>query len=114
MATINVTYVTLFFVLKTISSLTRTAVYFLAAAMKTIYMNMKIGSIYEVCDSSGCPRSYGSNKLGCVIFTHNKSTSARPKKMVFLLPNDETKEMFADYGATYKVFGGFFPIWHLH
>ena len=46
MATINVTYVTLFFVLKTISSLTRTAVYFLAAAIKTIYMNMKIGNIY--------------------------------------------------------------------
>ena len=39
----------------------------------------------------------GSNKLGYVIFTHNKSTFARPKKiktLVFILPKDSTKQLY--------------------
>ena len=75
--------------------------------MKTYYMNMKIGNILVVWESAGCPRSHGSNKLGYVIFTHNKSTFARPKKIKhwFLyfqktVFNNYTKEIFAKQVAT--------------
>ena len=69
----------------------------LAAAMKIYCMNMKIDNILIVWESAGCPRSHGSNKLGYVIFTHNKSTFARPKKiktLVFILPKDSTKQLY--------------------
>ena len=65
--------------------------------MNTYCMNMNIGNILMVSESAGCPRSHGSNKLGYVIFTHNKSTFARPKKiktLVFILPKDSTKQLY--------------------
>ena len=60
-------------------------------------MNMKIGNILMVWKSAGCPRSHRSNKQGYVIFTNNKSTFARPKKiktLVFILPKESTKQLY--------------------
>ena len=60
-------------------------------------MDIKIGKILMVWESAGCPRSHESNKLGYIIFTHNKSTFERPKKiktLVFILHIDSTKQLY--------------------
>ena len=65
--------------------------------MKIYCMNMKIGTILMVWESADCPRSHGLNELGYVIFIHNKSTFARPKKIKtlgFILPKDSTKQLY--------------------